>query len=266
MSSFRLKDIKFGPKLAFSFGLLIVFTIIGGTIAFNTAVNLAEITEKLIHHPLVVSNAVRDIEIDLVSMQRSMKDVVLANSREKVEVALSEVEARGALLEKRFKVLDESFLGDKTDIHLLQKLFKDWAVIRQKVVIQKRIQLDNNANEINRTVAAPHVAKILESVTGLINFANRKAAEFNRMAKRQGAGADAATLVGKFYRHPFTVARTSVELKVSALTIFKDMKDLSIAKTPKEVAVLSKKVDAEAASVMKKLALIRARFLGSKKS
>ena len=89
-------------------------------------------------------------------------------------------------------------MGDKKDIHQAEKLFKDWAPIRNKVIALRAIQIENNVNEITRTEGAPHVAKIMKSLNGLIAFANGKAKEFNEKAQSEGAGSDASVLVEKF--------------------------------------------------------------------
>lgn len=265
MISLKIKDVKFKPKLYTSFGLIIILIIFGGWSAVNTAIKLSDFTTKLYRHPLAVGTGIRDIEIRLVSMHRSMKDIAMADSIEQVNKYLGDVNMQTAQLDKYFKILDERFLGDKTDIRILKKLFEEWAPIREKVVHHRLIQLKNDANEITRVEGAPLVAEIGSSLKGLIDFANNKALEFNEMAQRLGKKGNTADLVGKFYRHPFTVARTCVEIEALSFSILKDMKDISVAKTPEDVSALVEKVDIESARVMKKFDLVRERFLGDKK-
>ncbi|MCG8616280.1 MAG: methyl-accepting chemotaxis protein [Desulfobacterales bacterium] len=259
-----MKNIKIGFKMAIGFGLLIGFMIIGGIVSFNTANTLSGLTEKLYMHPLAVGTSIRDIQTELVAIHRSMKDVAMSETIEQMEKNQDIVNENAKKAMGFFALLNERFLGDKSDIQMAEKLFADWAPIRDKVIQQRRIQIENNANEITRTEGAPHVAKIMKSLDALIDFANGKAKEFNDKAQSQSSDADAAVLVGKFYKHPFAVATTAVGIKTNTMTILKDMKDLSVAPTPEQVNALSEKVTKLADETLGKFGLLKERFLGDK--
>ncbi|MCG8617297.1 MAG: methyl-accepting chemotaxis protein [Desulfobacterales bacterium] len=259
-----MKNLKLWLKMALGFGVVIVLMIGGGIIAFNTATTLAGLTEKLYRHPFAVGTSIRDIQIELVAIHRSMKDVAMSETLEQMEVNRAKVDENAKKAMSFFALLNERFLGDKKDIRAAEKLFRDWEPIRNKVIAQRKIQIENNANEITRTEGAPHVAKIMNALNGLIEFAGGKAAEFNDKARQQGAGADAAVLVDKFYRHPFTVATTAVQIKADAMMILKDMKDLSVAPDPETVKELAAHVDGQAAQTLAQFELLKERFLGDK--
>ena len=259
-----MKNIKIGFKMAIGFGLLIGFMIIGGIVSFNTANTLSGLTEKLYMHPLAVGTSIRDIQTELVAIHRSMKDVAMSETIEQMEKNQDIVNENAKKAMGFFALLNERFLGDKSDIQMAEKLFADWAPIRDKVIQQRRIQIENNANEITRIEGAPHVAKIMKSLDALIDFANGKAKEFNDKAQSQSSDADAAVLVGKFYKHPFAVATTAVGIKTNTMTILKDMKDLSVAPTPEQVNALSEKVTKLADETLGKFGLLKERFLGDK--
>jgi len=124
-----------------------------------------------------------------------------------------------------------------------QQLFEDWVPIRQKVIEQSAIQLNNNANEVTRTEGAPHIAKIMRSLDGLIRFANSKAKEFTQTAQTSGSKANAAILVGKFYRHPFAVSTTAMEIQAAVYGILINMKDLSVAPSAEKVNIIRNEID-----------------------
>ncbi len=259
-----MKNIKISLKMAIGFGSVIVLMIIGGFVSYNTANKLSGLTEKLYMHPLAVGTSIRDIQTELVAIHRSMKDVAMSQTLEQMEKTQGIVDENAKKAMGFFKLLNERFLGDKKDIRLAEKLFADWAPIRNKVIEQRRIQIENDANEITRIEGAPHVAKIMKSLDGLIEFANGKAKEFNDNAQTRGAGADAADLVGKFYKHPFTVATTAIEIKADAMTILKDMKDLSVAPTPEVVDKIATQVNIQAKETLSDFELLKERFLGDK--
>ena len=259
-----MKNIKIGLKMAIGFGSVILFMIIGGVVSYNTAYKLSDLTEKLYMHPLAVGTSIRDIQTELVAIHRSMKDVAMSQTLEQMEKTQGIVDENAKQAMGYFKLLNERFLGDKKDIKLAEKLFADWAPIRNKVIEQRIIQIENNANEITRREGAPHVAKIMKSLDGLIEFANGKAKEFNDNARARGAGADAADLVGKFYKHPFTVATTAIEIKADAMTILKNMKDLSVTPTPEAVNKIAAHVDNQAKETLSNFKFLKERFLGDK--
>ena len=259
-----MNNVKIGIKMAIGFGILILFMIIGGFVSYNTADKLSGITGKLYRHPLAVGTSIRDIQTELVAIHRSMKDVAMSETLEQMEENRLKVDKNARAAMDNFKLLNERFLGDKKDIKQAEKLFREWAPIRDKVIEQRRIQIENNANEITIKEGGPHVAKIIQSLDGLIEFANGKAKEFHAKAQSRGSEADAAGLVDKFYKHPFTVATTAIEIGSETYQILKIMKDLSVAKTPEAVEKLATDVDALIPKIMDNFSLIKERFLGDK--
>ncbi|MCG8686701.1 MAG: methyl-accepting chemotaxis protein [Desulfobacterales bacterium] len=259
-----MRNMKIGVKIAIGFGIVISLMIIGGVVAYNTAHKLSAMTAKLYRHPYAVGTSIRDIQAELVAIHRSMKDVAMSKTLESLEKNRAIVDKNAKKAMSYFKILDERFLGDKKNIRQAEKLFADWAPIRNKVIEQRKIQIENDAHEITRVEGAPHVAKIMSSLDGLIDFAKGKAEEFNTMAQQKGSGANAAELVGKFYKHPFTVASTAIEIKAEAVTILKDMKDLAVSPTPDTVKKIEAHVNQEAEKTLKKFELLKERFLGDK--
>lgn len=244
--------------------MIIVLMLIGGFVAINTASNLSGLTSKLYRHPYAVSTTLRDIETNLVAIHRSMKDVAMAQSVEQMNDSVAQVNTYNLAIENNFSVLEERFLGDKAEVQSLKQLFKDWEPIRTQVIQQRKIQLENDAYEVTVNEGAPHVAQIMGALNTLIDFANKKATEFKDNALAQGTLADAGDLVEKFYNHPFTVSRTSVEIKGDIMTILKDMKDLSVADSPEAVNQITNKVDTLASKTNAKFDLLRERYLGDK--
>ena len=73
-----LGKLKIGQRLGGGFALVIVLTLIMGGVALNAMGTLSELTVKLYRHPLTVSNAVLQVNADIIAIHRHMKDVVLA--------------------------------------------------------------------------------------------------------------------------------------------------------------------------------------------
>ena len=259
-----MKNIQLWQKMTLGFGLVILLMIMGGVISLRTSHRLSDLTEKLYMHPFAVGTHIRDIQTELVAIHRSMKDVAMSETLEQMQKNQEIVDQNAENALKHFKILNERFLGDKKDIAMAEKLFKEWTPIRNKVIEQRRIQIENNANEITQIEGAPHVEKIVKSLSGLIEFARNKAMEFNKKARQVGTGADSADLVEKFYRHPFTVSTTAIEIEAETYKILKIMKDLSVSSTPEAVNQMAMEVDSLIPGIMNKFELLKERFLGDK--
>ena len=257
-----MKNLKLWQKMTVGFGLVILLIIIGGIFSYDTTVKLSGLTEKLYRHPLAVGTSIRDIQTELVAIHRSMKDVAMSETLEQMELHRAKVDKNAENAMAYFKILNERFLGDKQDIIQAEKLFREWGAIRAKVIAQRKIQIENNANEIIRTESEPHVARIIKSLDGLIDFANGKAKEFNDKAQSAGMDSDASVLVEKFYNHPFTVAQTAVEVEADTYKLLKIMKDLSVEKTPEAVTALAEEIEGLIPEIMDDFALLKERFLG----
>ena len=258
-----MKNLKIAWKLALGFGILIALMIAGGLFSANTASNLAGITAKMYKHPLAVGTTIRDIELYLVAVHRSMKDVAMSREMGQLEKSRGVADDYAQKALGSFAFLNERFLGDKAKIKKAEQLFEDWAPIRKKVIVQTEIQLSNNAAAITKGEGARHVAKLMKAIDGLILFANNKAGEFNRKAKNAD-NQQIAGLVDKFYKHPFTVSNNTLEVKVGILTIFRNMKDIALANSLAEVERLVAGVRQIEEKTKQHFVIINERFLGDK--
>ena len=262
---FKLKDVRFGVKLSLSYGILILAMVVGGFLAVNTASKLSGMTEKLYHHPYAVSTAIRDIETGLVAMHRGMKDVAMAESMEKLDQAIAGVASYNSGVQSQFEILEDRFLGDKTDIENMKTLFKEWTPIRDKVIAQTKVQIENDAFEITQTEGAPHIKKMITGLDELLVFANNKALEFKENAVSQSLmNGSQGGIVEKFYKHPFTVSITATEIEKDIYEIAGRMKDIASAGSPEQVNAMAAEIENDAVGTRKKFELLQERFLGDK--
>nr|CRH04413.1 putative Methyl-accepting chemotaxis protein [Candidatus Magnetococcus massalia] len=258
-----MKNLKIAHKLGLAFGLVIILMIGAGFFSANTANELANLTAKLYRHPMAVSVAIRDIETNLVAIHRGMKDVAMAKSVPQMDAAFAKAEGYVEQVETAFKVLDERFLGDKAVIRESLELFRAWRPIRERVVKETRIQLENDALAITKGEGAAHIGKTRAALNALSTFAAGKAKQFNDNAKK--ASPDKAIgLVDKFYRHPFTVSDSTNKIRVGLLAIALTMKDIGTAPDLKTVQMLSSRVNAMEKEALSHFNMIHQRFLGNK--
>jgi methyl-accepting chemotaxis protein len=179
--SVMFQNIKITTKLYASFALMIAFMIIVGLFAMFQMHTLSELTTELYNHPLTVSNAVRDVNINIIKMHHSMKEVVLASDDASLEAAVQTINSYEKQVYDNIDVISARFLGDKQDVEALKKRVIEWKPIRDDIIALMRQDKRDEAAAI--TKGAQHVANLEAAMKKLTEFTNRKAEEFLENAK-----------------------------------------------------------------------------------
>jgi len=165
-------------NISLSFALIILLLAIQGILSLSYLNTISTQVEKLYEHPYVVSNAARDIRIDLISMHRYMKDVALAESEGEIELASALVDKHEQRVLTHFDSIFERYLGDSADIQKTYNAFIDWKVIRDEVIRLKTKGRNKEAADITRNKGAEHVFLLNEETQKLVDFADQKAKSF----------------------------------------------------------------------------------------
>ncbi len=173
-----VKNVKISVHLFFGFSILIVIMIGMGAFIINNMKNLSELTTKLYRHPFAVSTAMLRIDVNIVRMHRSMKDVVLAQNASEIDEAADQVAQYEQKVYEDYKIVAERFLGDKKQVDEGRQLFADWKPIRDEVIELMKSGKRDEAAAITKGKGAQHVEKLDQSVEGFIDFAQNKADSF----------------------------------------------------------------------------------------
>ncbi|MBI9070940.1 MAG: response regulator [Melioribacteraceae bacterium] len=173
-----IKNMKLGKKLALGFGIVILFSSIMGINAILQVYNIAGEMENLYSHPLVVSNAVRDIKAEIIITQKVMTDMVNANTKAEIEKLNSIAVERFKNIDTLFQIVFERFLGEKTKIEIAYSKIKESQEFRE---ITYRLMLDDKKEEaLDRMKNGDD--KIVDELIGemdyIIDFASNKADDF----------------------------------------------------------------------------------------
>ncbi len=140
--------------------------------------DLALETQKIYDHPFKVTTAVKDININLISMHRYMKDVVLSTNETELQSAVSKVNIHEQKIIKEFDIIFDKYLGDKAQVQTLYQEFIAWRPIREKVIHLSIAGKLSEAAQITKNRGAIHVQKLNKSIKALTDFAEDKATEF----------------------------------------------------------------------------------------
>jgi len=147
----KLKDIKIAILIKLGFGLLLFFVVILGVISYLQADKIHQQTEIMYNHPLIVRRAIDTINIDVLNMRMTSRDLILAiNDQEKNEanqlIALS-----AANILEQFNLLREAYLGPQTDVEEAVESFKMWFNTHKeyrKLMLSKQTRQENYSSSL----------------------------------------------------------------------------------------------------------------------
>ncbi len=182
----KIRNLTIGFRLFLGFLFLTLFTICVGLIAlWNSNQNLKTI-ENIFNHPYTVSNAVQEIETNIVAIHRSMKDITLAQNENELNVAIDAVTECEKNVNQLFEIVSKEFLGDKNDVSEAWNSFKSWKPIRSKVIALAIKGEKNLAAQITKEKGALLILEINREIKTMKDFADQKANSFRSSALKQG--------------------------------------------------------------------------------
>ncbi len=178
-------EIKPTTKLLIT-GLIVLVSlpVLFASISLRENSIIAELNDKIYHHPFSVSNAVLEANSDIIAMHRYMKDVVLATNQDELELAISLVEKHEQEVFRHFAFIKERFLGNKKTVTAAFSAFIDWEAIRIEVVALQRSNQRQKAAAITVGKGAGHVLLLTQRMDVLVDFARNKALEFKRESQK----------------------------------------------------------------------------------
>ncbi len=165
------------------FVIMILCVAILGGYAVYQANELNQQTEDIYNHPFIVSNALRDISIQILSMRSNMQDIPFASETEinKIVASMQKKETKALA---SFDIVLGAFLGDKKEIEQTRDLFIQWQAIRQAIVSVAKHGEREKAYADTQGFGLAHVAKLRARIRAHIEYANAKAKQFRQSSAR----------------------------------------------------------------------------------
>ena len=166
------------PKLLICLVILMVICLFA-IFKIYTASNLVT---QLHRHPFMVSNAVRDINLNILKMQHSMEEVTLFQNQADFNSVVNTINLYEQQVYQQIALINERFLGDKQQVEQLKQLFIEWQPIRQEIIgLIKAGQREEAAALIEGKDHA-HVVRLEKAMRYLLAFSTQKAEEFLKHA------------------------------------------------------------------------------------
>lgn len=182
----KLRNLNIGFRLFLGFLFLTLFTISVGVIALWNSNQYQTTIKDIFKHPYTVSNSVQEIETNIVSIHRSMKDIVLAQDMYEIELEIKSITDHEEEINRLFTIVSKKFLGDIKDVTVAWNTFKTWKPIRSEVIKLAIKGEINQAAQITKGKGALHILKINEKINTMKDFAHQKADSFRNSALKQG--------------------------------------------------------------------------------
>lgn len=175
-----IPNLKISQKILYGFTLLIIMFVAVGSFTLYKMQTLAGLTDKLYKHPMAVSIAVRDIQIEIASIHRMMQEVSQKSDTEDIQKLEQDIRISHKKALQYFTLLEERFLGDKSKVLEAQKSFSDWQPIRQKVISFLKDSDTTSALQTIGNIGKPHLKSLDTKMQYLRDFANKKGIGFHK--------------------------------------------------------------------------------------
>jgi hypothetical protein len=119
----KLKDLRISTQLQIGMGTILVLVAILGATAWFQANDLWQETKDLYEHPLQVRRALNTLAVDILTMHRDMKDLVMADSERERQSIIQAIDTSEADAILQFDILYDRYLGPHKDIDEIRTAF-----------------------------------------------------------------------------------------------------------------------------------------------
>jgi methyl-accepting chemotaxis protein len=174
-----LSNLKIRSRLIVGFGTVVLFLVLVGAVSLKNLAAQRDLLTEFSDHSFTVTNAIRDVQLQIVKMHRSMKDIVLyADDRQEMETGLRDIDASEQIMYQELAVARDRFLGDKSKIDRIRDMMELWKPVRARsveLVRQKRVP---EAIAYHREYARQMVSNIDSEVNEVLKFSTDKAQSF----------------------------------------------------------------------------------------
>ncbi len=168
---------KIGTQLKLASSGVLAIVLLVGSAAYVQSRMVQKQTETLYSHPLVVRRAIGEVQRDILSLHREMKDLLFKASINAAHQDRIEIEKHEANLSEQIEILYAHYLGPKKDVDDLKELLVEWRAIRNRTL---RLADEGKIPEAyERTskegVGGKQVEKILDVISRIDIFSRNKA-------------------------------------------------------------------------------------------
>ncbi len=119
-------NLKIGTQLKLGFSAMLFFVIVLGVVSYKQNIELNLQTEIMYDHPTQVRKAISSLESDILNIRLGSSDLMLANTDQEKLPAIQLIEFSYNDAFRQFQVLNDKYLGPRSDIDEACKAFIIW--------------------------------------------------------------------------------------------------------------------------------------------
>jgi len=169
------------PKSLISLVILMAI----GLFAIFQIYTASNLVTQLHRHPFMVSNTVRDININILNIHHRMAGVALVQKQTDFNSVVNRINLYEQQVYQQIAFINERFLGDKQKVEQLKQLFTEWQPIRQEIIVFIKAGQREKAAVLFEEKDHAHVVRLEKAIGYLVAFSNQQADEFLKHAHNQ---------------------------------------------------------------------------------
>ena len=181
----KLNNLKIKTQLQFGMGLILLFVIFLGSVAWYQADILWKQTEGMYNHPLKVRRAIAELTTDVLKIHRILKDIILTEDNKRREEELNEINLIESDAFMQIDSLSKHYLGPHKDVIDIKSALIQWKGIRESILnILNANQVKEAAKRtMHEGQGGAQVDLILKEINDVSQFAYDRGNKFYKDAR-----------------------------------------------------------------------------------
>ena len=160
------------------FGLIILLIALMCAISLYGVHKLARFTDLSYQHPLTVSNALRDINSNILNIQLQIDELSWRRHEIDNAIILARIDSSEVEIEKLFGVVKLRYLGPIEDVNSARSAFNEWESTYRHAVGMVVRGKDIDSDDLHHLIDISSMEPIIKPLTKMTNFARNKADSF----------------------------------------------------------------------------------------
>ncbi len=170
-----MKKLRFRTRLVIAFSTLLAFILVLGLFALYEISNVNKYLFNMYDHPLVVSNAVRDVGGNIELMTHNMDHFILDDDNVEAEEYLKIIFTSDSLVNESLKDIRSRYLGDKNSVDSLAVAYSHYKELVDDVIHLKKKEDIVGAYGLFEKQVRGRSDKVYDKAKVITDFAQNKA-------------------------------------------------------------------------------------------
>lgn len=192
-----LERISVRNRLMAILAIWIVAFISFGILVVKEMNMLGSMTRSLYEHPLPVSNAAVEARVNIIKVQRDIRDLILARNTEELEALSNRIDKTDKIILDNLDIIKhQTSLQNNRDLEKeVRQVFTDWQKLRGKVIELVRAKNIDEANELVKSRGV-HFVESIETLLDNIDANSTLDAEKLAMQSKEIEKRESILLIG----------------------------------------------------------------------